>query len=96
MKIPTYRQYLNQNSPFKFGKLDIHKDEDGEAIISDSLGTMHIKYNISSKKYDYHREDGPANIFWNGNEEFYLEGLAYFKEDFIYLTKYKENYKYQL
>ncbi len=48
---------------------------------------------IDNKK---HREDGPAIEYKNGNKSWYIDDTLYSKETFLYLTKYKEKYNYQL
>ncbi len=43
-----------------------------------------------------HREDGPAIECKRGDKEWYLNNNNYAKEEFLYLTKYKEKYQYSL
>ncbi len=43
-----------------------------------------------------HREDGPAIEYPNGDKFWYLYGIIWTREDFLYLTKYKEKYNYEL
>lgn len=58
----------------------------------DEYGSIYFYNN----KGQYHRIDGPAIEQKNGYKQWYIHGKCYLEEDFLYITKYKEIYKFNL
>ncbi len=80
-----------ENSISKYWYInDYFHREDGPAI-EDKKGNKEWYRNGRR-----HREDGPAVKYKSGDEYYYLYGIIYSEEDFLYQIRYKELYKYNL
>lgn len=43
-----------------------------------------------------HREDGPSIEWASGAKSWHLHDIWYHEKEFLYITKYKESYKYNI
>lgn len=102
MKIPKYRDYVNQKSKIhRATGCRIIRDSDGIALIEDYQGFLYLIWDFLKKKYVLHREDGPACEYnreysqFNRNS-YFLYGEELKKQYFLYYVKCNEKYNYKI
>lgn len=81
-------EYSNGDREWRIKGL-LHRT-DGPAL---EWNKIYKQWYINGKR---HREDGPAVERVNGTCKYFIHGIHLSKEEFLYLTKYKENYSYKL
>lgn len=82
--------YTDEYIEFMMDSIDAQIDCYNDAYDFDSV--RYINYDFEDLTFIYHREDGPAVVSYNGEEEerYFLNGIEYTKNEFLNIERQRK------